>query len=104
MQMAHHEVAAGDHFHLRLMDEAVFSGGFTARMETAYLGWVEGAWHLPFQDDVFPLRFHGGVRMGTAETSARVYGWSGEWQSSIIEVISTYREEKRRFEHPGTLW
>ena len=28
------------------------------------LGGIEWAWHFAFQDDVFPLRFNGGVRDG----------------------------------------
>ena len=75
LKMAHDEMARGCLFHLRLADGAIFSGGFTSRMETASLGRVEGAWHFAFQDDVFPLRFNGGVRDGDGgEECARTDG------------------------------
>ena len=64
MQMAHHEVAGRDLLHLGLKGGAIFSGGFTAGVEAASQGRIEGAWHFAFEDDVFPLGFHAGVRDG----------------------------------------
>ena len=53
--------------------------GLHSGMESASWRRVEKGLALPFQDDVFPLRFPRRGSAGTAERSARVYGWSGEW-------------------------